>query len=214
MALSYQLHFLNSLRFLATASIAILASVFPAFAADDDNSSCSYDLSVSYGDPVAADGWSYRLVAKDLERPRGILFDTEGALLAVESGVGIVHLELEDNGGTCLQVKEKKTLVKNEDVSSLQSPERDPSHAHAGKLPCNLEIEMQMSCAHFPGLTQYPLSSKTVADYGFSSSITVLPSPKMAAPSTPPPSTTYTPGPTMPPPSRSALPRSAHSSPT
>ncbi|KAH7151756.1 hypothetical protein B0J13DRAFT_470245 [Dactylonectria estremocensis] len=96
----------------AVTSSALFGSVWAA-----DSSSCANDLSVAYDAPVAADGWSYRLIANDLERPRGLLFDTEGALLAVDSGVGIVHVELQDDDGTCLQVKSKKTLVKNEDLN-------------------------------------------------------------------------------------------------
>ncbi|KAK7403021.1 hypothetical protein QQX98_011221 [Neonectria punicea] len=103
---------------LATAlTVAFTTAVFFVSSAAPASGSCSNDLSVAYDDPVAADGWSYRLVANELERPRGILFDTEGALLVVDSGVGIVHLSLQDDSGTCLQVKEKKTLVENEDLN-------------------------------------------------------------------------------------------------
>ncbi|KAK7426010.1 hypothetical protein QQZ08_007458 [Neonectria magnoliae] len=103
---------------LATAlTVAFTNAVFFVSSAAAASDSCSNDLSVAYDNPVAADGWSYRLVANELDRPRGILFDTEGALLVVDSGVGIVHLSLQDDGGTCLQVKEKKTLVKNEDLN-------------------------------------------------------------------------------------------------
>jgi glucose/arabinose dehydrogenase len=76
-------------------------------------------LKTSYAAPVAADGWSYRLVATELSRPRGILFDTEGALIVVDTGVGLVHLELEDQGRTCLRVRKKTVLLENEDVNHL-----------------------------------------------------------------------------------------------
>lgn len=102
---------------LATAFAAALVTSAVLVSAAADSSSCSNDLSVAYDEPVAADGWSYRLVANGLERPRGILLDTEGALLVVDSGVGIVHLTLRDDGGTCLQVTDKKTLVENEDLN-------------------------------------------------------------------------------------------------
>lgn len=74
-------------------------------------------LETSYATPVAADGWSYRLVATELSRPRGILFDTEGALIVVDTGVGLVHLELEDQGRTCLRVRKKTVLLENEDLN-------------------------------------------------------------------------------------------------
>ncbi|RSL48735.1 hypothetical protein CEP51_015589 [Fusarium floridanum] len=75
------------------------------------------NLKTSYEAPVAADGWSYRLVASELSRPRGILFDTEGALIVVDTGVGLVHLELEDQGRTCLRVRKKTVLLENEDLN-------------------------------------------------------------------------------------------------
>ncbi|KPM37874.1 hypothetical protein AK830_g8709 [Neonectria ditissima] len=104
---------------LATAvAVAFTTSVlFVSSTAAAASGSCSNDLTVAYDKPVAADGWSYRLVGDGFERPRGILFDTEGALLVVDSGVGIVHLSLQDDGGTCLQVKDKKTLVEDEDLN-------------------------------------------------------------------------------------------------
>ncbi|KAJ4160430.1 hypothetical protein NW754_003552 [Fusarium falciforme] len=74
-------------------------------------------LEASYAAPVAADGWSYRLVATELSRPRGILFDTEGALIVVDTGVGLVHLELEDQRRTCLRVRKKTVLLENEDLN-------------------------------------------------------------------------------------------------
>ncbi|KAI5467649.1 soluble quino protein glucose/sorbosone dehydrogenase [Mariannaea sp. PMI_226] len=95
--------------------LALLSYTVPVSAAGND--SCSFDLANSHQDLVVADGWSYSLVANKLDRPRGILFDTEGALLIVDSGVGVVHLQLDDSGGTCLQVKKKQTLIKNKDLN-------------------------------------------------------------------------------------------------
>lgn len=70
----------------------------------------------AYPAPVAADGWSHCLVATDLKRPRGIVFDTEGGLIAVDSGVGLVHFTLKDGDNDCLTVDNKKTLVEDDDV--------------------------------------------------------------------------------------------------
>lgn len=81
--------------------------------------SCSNTLKVDYPAPVAADGWSYRLVATGFTKPRGILFDNDGGLIVVDSGVGLAHLALKDEGGTCVSVEKKTTLVESEDVSSL-----------------------------------------------------------------------------------------------
>jgi glucose/arabinose dehydrogenase len=74
-------------------------------------------LQVAYPAPVAADGWEYRLVAQNLTRPRGILFDADGALLVVDRGEGIKRFEIEDNGGTCVSVGEPTVLTDDEDVS-------------------------------------------------------------------------------------------------
>lgn len=84
-------------------------------------------LETSYPSPVTAEDWSYRLIANELRRPRGITFDSKGALIVIDSGNGIIHFQLEDGGGTCLQVKKKTTLLKQDNVSqpygsSLESP--------------------------------------------------------------------------------------------
>jgi glucose/arabinose dehydrogenase len=98
----------------ATSGLALLLLATSAQA----QSSCDInDLEVSYPAPVVADGWSYRLVAEGFTKPRGILFDSDGALLVVDSGVGLLRLTLRDNNGTCLAVDENTTLLENEDVS-------------------------------------------------------------------------------------------------
>lgn len=74
----------------------------------------------AYPAPVAADGWSYCLVASNLTRPRGILVDTEGGLIVVDRGVGLVHYKLREKDGDCFEVDETKTLVDDEDVSLTQ----------------------------------------------------------------------------------------------
>ena len=84
--------------------------------------SCSNDKSTKYQDPVVADGWSYGLVANDLRNPRGIAFDDDGHLLVIDRGEGIVRFELENEGGTCVSVKDKHTIVEDDDVSSRFSP--------------------------------------------------------------------------------------------
>ncbi|KAL7932637.1 soluble quino protein glucose dehydrogenase [Trichoderma chlorosporum] len=78
---------------------------------------CSNTLNVTYPAPVAASGWEYRLVANGLSRPRGIAFDDNGGLLVVESGVGLTHRTLNDEGGTCLTVKSNKTLIADQNLN-------------------------------------------------------------------------------------------------
>jgi glucose/arabinose dehydrogenase len=74
-------------------------------------------LKTSYPSPVTAEDWSYGLIASDFRRPRGITFDSKGALIVIDSGNGIIHLELKDGGGTCLQVKKKTTLLKQDNLN-------------------------------------------------------------------------------------------------
>ena len=80
---------------------------------------CSNNLKVDYPAPVAADGWSYQLVAKDFNKPRGIAFDQDGGLLVVDSGNGLVHLTFSDEGDTCVSVDQRKTLLESEEVRIL-----------------------------------------------------------------------------------------------
>jgi glucose/arabinose dehydrogenase len=74
-------------------------------------------LKTSYPSPVTAENWSYGLIANELRRPRGILFDSKGALIVIDSGNGILHFELEDGGGTCLQVRKKTTLLEQDNLN-------------------------------------------------------------------------------------------------
>lgn len=57
------------------------------------------------------------MIAANLTKPRGIIFDQSGALLVVQQGSGIVRLTFTDYGGTCLVVNETATVVDNPDVS-------------------------------------------------------------------------------------------------
>lgn len=99
---------------LPTSALLLSSSVVLA----QTSANCTNSLSVDYPEPVAADGWSYRLIAANLTRPRGIVFDTEGSLIVVDAGVGLVHISFDDDDGSCLHVRETKTLLENEDVSS------------------------------------------------------------------------------------------------
>lgn len=59
-------------------------------------------------------------MATGLTDPRSIEFDSAGNLLVVQAGAGIESLQLQDDGGTCVSVKSKKTLVQASAVSRLQ----------------------------------------------------------------------------------------------
>lgn len=75
------------------------------------------NLKASYGAPVLSDGWEATLIANDLTAPRGIIFDTDGGLLVVDKGVGIVQYKFTDGGSGCLDVSKKTSLVNDTTVS-------------------------------------------------------------------------------------------------
>lgn len=77
---------------------------------------CRNTLKATYTSPIAAGGWTYRLIANGLTRPRSILFDNQGALLVVDANSGVKHLKLTDDGGTCLSVAEKRTIIDSPEV--------------------------------------------------------------------------------------------------
>ncbi|EJP67641.1 glucose sorbosone dehydrogenase [Beauveria bassiana ARSEF 2860] len=78
---------------------------------------CSNKLAVSYPAPVAAQGWSYQLVANGFTKPRGIQFDKDGGLLVIDAGAGLVHLSLKDDGNTCVSVDKKTTLLASRELN-------------------------------------------------------------------------------------------------
>lgn len=99
---------------------AAIAAMLSIALAQSSNSTCSSILSPSYEAPVVGSGWTAQLIATGLTAPRGIVFDTAGALLIVQQGVGILRVIFTDSGGTCLSVNQTSTLVNNTDVSFLE----------------------------------------------------------------------------------------------
>ncbi|XWX01942.1 hypothetical protein V2A60_009974 [Cordyceps javanica] len=96
----------------ATALLLLLAGAGAVSAAD-----CSNKLTVSYPAPVAAQGWTYQLVADGFTKPRGLEFDKDGGLLVIDAGAGLVHLSLKDEGNTCVSVDKKTTLVASKELN-------------------------------------------------------------------------------------------------
>ena len=75
-------------------------------------SSCSTTLTPTKSiKPSIASGYRAALVATGLTDPRSLQFDNAGNLLVVQAGAGIESLQLQDDGGTCVSVKSKKTVV-------------------------------------------------------------------------------------------------------
>jgi glucose/arabinose dehydrogenase len=81
-------------------------------------------LKPSYAAPVVSNGWQAQLVASGLSSPRGVLFDSSGNLLVVQQGAGIVHLQFDDGGSTCLAVSKKTHLINSTSVSDTNSSQR------------------------------------------------------------------------------------------
>ncbi|KAF2262210.1 soluble quino protein glucose dehydrogenase [Lojkania enalia] len=62
--------------------------------------------------PTWSSGFSGRVVMNGLRTPRGLVFDTLGNLLIVESGgAGVRYVKLQDNGGTDVCVASSKQLI-------------------------------------------------------------------------------------------------------
>ena len=78
---------------------------------------CPSVLTPSYPAPVLAEGWEAQLIVTDLTSPRGVIFDSTGALLVVQQGAGVARITLTDNGGTCLVLSNKTNVITQTDVS-------------------------------------------------------------------------------------------------
>lgn len=105
------------LMFSFSAAAMLLSSVIIAVVGQT-SSSCSTTLTPTDSiKPSVASGYRAALVATGLTDPRSIEFDSSGNLLVVQAGAGVESLQLQDNGGTCVTVKSKKTVVQASSVS-------------------------------------------------------------------------------------------------
>ena len=99
--------------------LAALSSPFLGFATAQgygSGTSCSNSLKPAYPAPSLAPGFEAQLVATNLIKPRGIMFDTAGRLLVVQSGYGLTSLELDDGGGDCVSVNGSHDVVVDSSV--------------------------------------------------------------------------------------------------
>lgn len=104
-------------------SLAALLGFFFVPALGQSSSSCSTTLTPTNSiQPSIASGYQVALVATGLTDPRSIEFDSVGNLLVLQAGAGIESLQLQDNGGTCVSVKSKKTVVQASAVSPILYP--------------------------------------------------------------------------------------------
>jgi hypothetical protein len=77
---------------------------------------CPNSLTPTYNTPALAAGWQASLIARGLSRPRSIVLDSLGHLLVLQQGVGIVNLQFNDAGGTCLSLVKQTTVISSSDV--------------------------------------------------------------------------------------------------
>ena len=74
-------------------------------------------LTADYAAPSVASGYEAKLVAQNLNKPRGLIFDTNNNLLVVEREVGVTAFKVESSG-SCVTLKDKKTIVSDGTVGS------------------------------------------------------------------------------------------------
>ena len=105
------------MKFQKAATLAATTAPFVVSAQSTTPAACPTVLKPSYAAPSLAAGWSAQLVATGLTKPRSIMFDSNGHLLVVQQGAGIINLELTAGDGTCINVAKKTNLINSEEVS-------------------------------------------------------------------------------------------------
>ena len=99
----------------ALAVLTTLVSVANALAA------CSNTLAPKNGAPVVAEGYQVRLIANGLIKPRGLIVDSGGHLLAVQTGVGITSFTLKEDEAGCVSIVSKLDVATTLGVSIFSS---------------------------------------------------------------------------------------------
>lgn len=114
---------MTSIRFLPAVLLLTLGSVAKAQSASGTASAaCSASpVSSSVAAPSVASGFTAKLVATGLRKPRGIAFDSSGHLLVVEQNYGITALTIDDQGGDCVSVSSTSVVIDDTTVSLLDS---------------------------------------------------------------------------------------------
>jgi hypothetical protein len=79
---------------------------------------CPENLAPKNGAPVLAPGFQARLIANGLKQPRGLVVDSAGHLLAVQSNVGITSFTLAETNG-CVSVASKGMVASTVGVCGL-----------------------------------------------------------------------------------------------
>lgn len=72
-------------------------------------------------DPRAAPGVEYKVLANDLQKPRGVILDSEGNLLIVEaSSKGVRRVVLNDADGLDVCVDSSSQLINDSSVRTVE----------------------------------------------------------------------------------------------
>lgn len=127
--------------------------------------SCSSTLNVDYPAPSLAEGYTARLVANDLESPRGIKFDSEGHLLVVEQEVGITALTLSDPDDGCVSTTSRKTVIEDESLNHGIELSEDGSLLYASSADAVYRWEYDASTQELMGDPQTLVTNMTNSDH-------------------------------------------------
>lgn len=79
-----------------------------------DKRQCS-GLQPTYPAPVLSQGWTAQLIANGVRSARGLVFDSNGALLVAQANTGITRITFTESGN-CVSVASKTTLATKNDV--------------------------------------------------------------------------------------------------
>lgn len=71
--------------------------------------------------PSIASGYQYAVVATGLSSPRGIQFDSAGNLLVIEARKALSIHQVQQNGDSCVQLTNSKSLIEDKDVRSMHT---------------------------------------------------------------------------------------------
>jgi hypothetical protein len=89
-----------------------------AFAIANAQAACPAGLAPKNGAPVVAPGFQARLIANGLSKPRGLVVDSAGHLLAVQNGVGVTSFTLAETNG-CVSVASNNIIARTTGVCCL-----------------------------------------------------------------------------------------------
>lgn len=100
--------------------------------------------------PTWGSGFSGRVVMNGLKSPRGLVFDSAGNLLVVESSNGGVRwIKLTDNGGTDVCVGSSKQLISDRSVCYSFSRTSDRA-----KSSSDLRLHSSITASIFPQMVK------------------------------------------------------------